>query len=85
MYTVEKIHTDNPFTDNLIYYTKFIALNSVVKDLDEALANETPESLHNGDVYISCVEGHATYEMFTYFPEEVLEKIKEEYEKWKQD
>ena len=74
MYTVEKIHTDNPFTDNLIYYAKYIALNSVVKDLDEALANETPESLHNGDIYISCVEGHATYEMFTYFPEEILEK-----------
>ena len=74
MIEVEKIQTENPFTDNLIYYTKYIALNSVVKDLDEANNNETLESIKAGDILIACIEGHAVFEMFTYFPAEILEK-----------
>lgn len=74
MIEVQKTITDNPFVDNLIYYSKFLALNSTIKDEKEALANETPESLKAGDVYIACIEGRAKYEMFKSIPVEVLEK-----------
>ena len=74
MIEVEKTITDNPFVDNLIYYSKYLALNCNIKDENEALANETPESLKAGDVYIACVEGKANYEMFKSIPEEILEK-----------
>ena len=43
MVDVTKQYTDNPFTDEMIYYCKMMALNSVVKDEDKALANETKE------------------------------------------
>lgn len=74
MISVEKTISDNPFVDNLMYYCKYIALNCNIKDEKEALANETPDSLYAGDVYIACVEGNAKYEMFNYIPVEILEK-----------
>ena len=72
MIDVEKIYTDNPFVDNLLYYSKFIALNSVIKDEEEALKNETTESLKAGNIYLSCYEGHSVFEMFDDFPQEIL-------------
>lgn len=74
MITPDKTYTDNPFVDNVIYYAKLLAMNCVIKDDDEALANETPESLRAGDVLIACVEGTATYELFQNIPKEILEK-----------
>lgn len=74
MIEVDKVYSDNPFVDEMIYYCKIIALNSVVKDEEEALKSETPTSLHNGDTYIACVEKRANYEMFSSFPQEILEK-----------
>lgn len=74
MITPTKTYTDNPFVDNVVYYAKLLGVNSVVKDEDEALQNETPESLYNGDVLISCVEGTSTYELFKSIPKEILEK-----------
>lgn len=74
MYEIEKTYSENPFVDEMIYYSKILALNSVVKDEEEALKNETPESLKAGELYIQCVEGRAKYEMFESFPEEILEK-----------
>ena len=73
MIDIEKQYTDNPFVDNLIYYTKYLALNSVVKDNDEALNNETVDTLRAGDLYISCIEGRTKYELFPSIPVEVLE------------
>ena len=74
MIEIDKQYTDNPFVDNLIYYSKLLALNSVVKDQDEVLANETTESLKAGDIYIACIEGTSNYEMFSNIPKEILEK-----------
>jgi hypothetical protein len=70
----EKTYSDNPFVDNVIYYAKWLAMNCVVKDEDEALANETEASLSAGDLYVACIEGYAIYEMFTSIPKEILEK-----------
>ena len=74
MIEVDKTYSDNPFVDELIYYSKILSLNCVIKDEEEALANETKESLHAGQTYIACVEGRAKFEMFESFPEEILEK-----------
>ena len=74
MIDVEKTITDNPFVDNLIYYSKFLALNSTIKDEKEALANETPETLKAGEIYIACVEGRTNYELFPSIPAEIIEK-----------
>jgi hypothetical protein len=41
----------------------------VLKDVEEALANETAESLANGDVFIAAKEGHANFVDFKYTPE----------------
>ena len=41
MIQVDKTYSDNPFVDELIYYSKILALNSVIKDEEEALENET--------------------------------------------
>lgn len=70
----EKTYTDNPFVDNVIYYAKLMAMNCSVKDEEEALANETKETLEAGDILIACVESNSTYEQFKYIPKEILEK-----------
>ena len=50
------------------------------KDIkDEALENETIESLKNGDIYIQCIENRAPYEIFTYIPTEILENYIQKY------
>ena len=74
MITPEKSYSNNPFVDNIIYYAKMIAMNCTVKDEEEALKNETKESLYAGDVLIACVEGKAHYEMFDKIPIEIIEK-----------
>ena len=74
MITPTKTYSSNPFVDNVIYYGKLMAMNCTIKDEEEALANETKESLYAGDVYISCIEGRATYEIFEKIPKEILEK-----------
>ena len=66
MIKYEKIYTDNPFIDELIYFTKTIAVNAVIKDCDKADANETIESLKAADIYIACREGRARFEHFEY-------------------
>ena len=70
----EKTYTSNPFVDNLLYYAKFFAINGTVKDEDEALANETKETLQAGDLLIACVEGGVNYELFNSIPKEIIEK-----------
>lgn len=66
MIKYEKIFTDNPFIDELVYFTKTIAVNAVIKDTDKADENETIESLKASDLYIACRENRAKFEQFTY-------------------
>ena len=70
----EKTYTDNPFVDNIIYYAKLMAMNCTIKDEEEALNNETKESLEDGDILIACIENTCFYEMFKKIPKEILEK-----------
>lgn len=62
----DKIFTDNPFIDELLYFTKTIAVNAVIKDSDKADANETVESLKAADLYIACRENKARFDHFKY-------------------
>ena len=54
-YEDDKLTSQNPFVDLLIYNLKFIAYNVVLKDEYRANLEETVESLRNGYLYISCV------------------------------
>ena len=70
----DKTITDNPFVDNLLYYSKLMALNCTVKDEEEALSQETVESLRRRQLLISSVEKTSTYEVYESIPEEIIEK-----------
>ena len=74
MITPEKKYTDNPFVDNVLYYTKILAINSVIKDEDEAIANETKDSLIAGTALLLSTEGRSSYEVFSNIYRDVLEK-----------
>lgn len=73
-YEDEKLTSQNPFVDLLIYNLKFIAYNVVLKDEYRANLEETVESLRNGYLYISCVENHVELDMFQgqTFPRDLL-------------
>lgn len=70
----DKTITDNAFVDNVLYYSKLMAMNSTIKNEEEALLNETKESLRNRDLLISSIEGNASYNLYENFPEEILKK-----------
>lgn len=72
MQDVKKILTEYPFVDELVYYTKLLAINAVIKN--EALANsfETLECQINANMFIACVEGKAKFTTFNHIPESVL-------------
>jgi hypothetical protein len=70
----DKTITDNPFVDNVLYYSKLMALNSTVKDKDESLLYETVDSLNRRELLISSVEKTSIYEVYDSIPKEILEK-----------
>ena len=70
----EKTITDNPFVDNVLYYSKLMALNCTIKDEEESLSYETVDSLRRREILISSVERTSTYEVYESIPKEILEK-----------
>lgn len=74
-YKVERIYTENPFVDEIVYTTKILAMGTVLKNEQEALKNETLESLSNAELYISSVDGTAGYQSFTRPSREILTKL----------
>ena len=68
----DKVYSDNPFVDELIYYVKIIAPGCIIKNETEADNAETVVSLRDADIYIACYEGRATFELFSEFPREVI-------------
>ena len=63
-FEVSKVYTENPFVDEMVYYTKQLAMGTVLKLQDRADKSETVDSMRNGDMYISCVEGTVIFDMF---------------------
>lgn len=71
-FKINKIYTDNPYVDEMVYYTKLLAADTVLKLKDRADKAETAESLKAGDLYVSCIEGTAIIEVFPTIPTSVF-------------
>lgn len=63
-FEINKVYTENPYVDEMVYYTKKLGIETVLKLKDLADNSETVESLRNGGLYISCIEGTAIFEIF---------------------
>ncbi len=61
---INKITTSVPIIDELTYYAKIMALDTIIKDEDDALKYETLETIKKSDLYIACINGRATFLMF---------------------
>jgi hypothetical protein len=66
MSKINKILTDNPLLDEIVYNCKIMALGTVLKDEAEADSCETLESLRASDLYIGCYENKVKFLDFTY-------------------
>lgn len=71
---IDRILSDAAFVDSVVYYSKILALNAVIKNQEEAYKNETKETSEAADIYIACREGRSRYDMFTY-TREILESV----------
>lgn len=63
---ITKKYSDSPYVDNIVYYTKLLAMGAIVKNQTEADDNESRRSMYMGDLYCRCKENTATYDMFKY-------------------
>lgn len=63
---VDMILTDAPFVDILVYNTKILALNCVIKNEDSAVNNETKQFAKDASLYIKCREDTVKFTDFTY-------------------
>lgn len=71
-FEISKVYTDNPYVDEMVYYTRLMSMDTVLKMEDIANNSETMESIRNGDLYIACIEGTATFNLFPYVTREAL-------------
>lgn len=69
LFQIKKVYTENPYVDELIYYTKLMGLDTVLKMQQVADNAETVESLKAAGIYIACVEGTAIFEQFSSIPQ----------------
>ena len=74
---IKKVYSDNPYVDELVYYTMQLGIGTVLKLQQQADANETLEIIRDADTYIACIEGTAILPLFTYFPYEALTSTKD--------
>lgn len=58
---LDLVATENPFVDEIMYYTKILTYNAVVKDEDRASAKETDESIDNWRKYRACMENRVRF------------------------
>ena len=64
---VERIYTETPLIDEIVYQVKGMIMEGIVlKDLDEANNNETLYSIKMSDKYADIVEGKDRYELWEY-------------------
>lgn len=71
---INKVETNIPLLDNVVYYSKYLTFNSIIKDMNQATNNETLESIKSSDKYIACIENVADFQMFEYTIEQ-LKKV----------
>lgn len=70
----EKIYTENPLLDEIVYNCKQLAIGTVLKDQSRADNEESVESLNGGDVYLAIKQGYVNFGAF-YYDKEFLSTI----------
>lgn len=66
MSSSKKVITENPILDELVYNGKILMKGCILKDQDEALANETLTSLKKADFFMACKESRVSFSSFSY-------------------
>ena len=67
MADVERIYTETPLIDEIVYQIKGMIIDGIVlKDIEEANNNETLYSIKMSDKYADIVEGKDKYELWEY-------------------
>ena len=69
-----KVLTENPLLDEIIYNVRQLATETVLKDLDKAENAETDNSVKNGDLLVAIANGYVQFSYFHY-DEEFLRSI----------
>ena len=69
-----KVFTDNPLLDEIIYNIRQLATGTVLKDKDKADNAETLESMQSGDLLVAISQGMVRFEYFHY-DEDFLRKV----------
>lgn len=73
-FEISKIYTENPYVDEMVYYTRLMSMDTVLKMQDVADRYETLESVKNAGRYIACIEGVSTFNMFDSYTRSSLNK-----------
>ena len=72
----EKILTDTPLLDEIVYNCKYMINDGIVlKDSQEADECETESSMVNSDLYIASIEGFSTFRMYNYNESDIVATI----------
>ena len=61
-----KVFTENPLLDEIVYNARQLAIGTVLKDYDRANNAETLESIKAGDIYIAVCKGIVKFDYFNY-------------------
>ena len=61
-----KVFTENPLLDEIVYNCRQLAMYTTLKDSDRADREETLESLKAGDMLIAVCQGRIEFDFFTY-------------------
>ena len=69
-----KVFTDNPLLDEIVYNARQLVTRTVLKDWDRANNNETVDSIKNGDTLIAIRKGLVKFDYFHY-TEEFLKEV----------
>lgn len=74
-FEIKKIYTENPYVDEMVYYTKLMGLGTVLKMKQVADSYETVESLKLAGTYISCMEGTINFDTIPQLTLSCLEAV----------
>ena len=61
-----KVFTENPLLDEIVYNARQLATGVVLKDEDKANNAETVDSIHMGDIIIAINRGTIKFNNFKY-------------------
>lgn len=61
-----KVFTENPLLDEIVYNARQLATGTILKDSVRADINETLESIQNGDIYVVVKQGIVSFGYFNY-------------------